>query len=69
MRRLHGRARFPSIDAWVATDVRAWTLRDLIDDKQFDQLLAAAGTRLRAFTDASGAVDFAAPALVATARR
>jgi ubiquinone/menaquinone biosynthesis C-methylase UbiE len=69
VRRLEGRARFPSIDAWVATDVRAWTLRDLIDDAQFNELLAAARSRLRAFTHASGAVEFAAPALVATARR
>ncbi|MGA8246398.1 MAG: class I SAM-dependent methyltransferase [Nocardioides sp.] len=69
VRRLEGRARFPSIDAWVATDVRAWTLRDLIDDAQFDDLLATARIRLRPFTDATGAVDFAAPALVARARR
>ena len=69
VRRLEGRARFPSIDAWVTTDVGAWTLGDLVDDEQLGRLLAAARTRLRPFADATGAVDFAAPALVAVARR
>jgi SAM-dependent methyltransferase len=27
-----GTARFPSIDAWVHTDVRGWTLADMITD-------------------------------------
>jgi hypothetical protein len=28
----HGTARFPSIESWVHTDVKGWTLADLIDD-------------------------------------
>jgi SAM-dependent methyltransferase len=65
--RLAGRARFPSIDDWVATDVRAWTLRDMLDDRQFEDLRAAAQVRLREFCDADGRVAFDAPALVALA--
>jgi hypothetical protein len=68
VRRLDGLARFPSIDAWVSTDVHAWTLRDLIDDDQFDELRAQARIRLREFSDSSGRVAFPAPALVALAR-
>ena len=30
-----GTARFPSIEAWVRTDVKGWTLADLIDDDQY----------------------------------
>jgi ubiquinone/menaquinone biosynthesis C-methylase UbiE len=67
VQRLEGSARFPSIDDWVATDVRAWTLRDMLDDRQFEELRAAAQVRLREFCDADGRVGFAAPALVALA--
>lgn len=66
--RLQGRARFPSVDAWVSTDVRAWTLRDMLDDDQFDTLRTHARVHLREFCDSSGVVTFPAPALVAVAR-
>lgn len=68
--RLEGTARFPSMDAWVSTDVRAWTLRDMLDDDQFDTLHAHAHAhvRLGEFCDSSGGVTFPAPALVAVAR-
>lgn len=67
--RLEGRARFPSIDDWVATDVRAWTLRDMIDDRQLEELRAAANMRLGGFCEPGGRVAFDAPALVAVASR
>ena len=65
---LDGQAHFPSIEAWVATDVRAWTLRDMIDDEEFEELRVRARTTLREFCDTSGEVVFSAPALVAVAR-
>jgi len=65
--RLDGQAHFPSIDAWVATDVRAWTLRDMLDDEQFEELRVRARATLHDFCDASGEVVFSAPALVAVA--
>ncbi|MEQ6903440.1 methyltransferase domain-containing protein [Nocardioides sp. YIM 152588] len=68
VRRLDGVARFDSIDAWVTTDVRAWTLRDLIDDEQLATLLDHARVRLAGFCDADGRVAFPAPALVAVGR-
>ena len=63
--RVDGVARFPSIDAWVTTDVLAWTLRDILDDEQLDELRARAPERLGKFSDAAGLVRFPAPALVA----
>lgn len=64
---LAGEARFPSIEAWVTTDIRAWTLRDMLEHDEFDELVAQAHIRLRGFCDDSGAVSFPAPALVAVA--
>lgn len=62
-----GYANFASIAAWVHTEIRGWTLADLIDDDQYRDLLAAAETRLADFADASGRVRFPSPALIATA--
>lgn len=63
----HGVARFPSIDSWLYTDVRGWTLADSVSDEQFDRLLEDARVRLRLFTDVQGQVEFAAPAHIAVA--
>ncbi|RDH77960.1 methyltransferase domain-containing protein [Mycolicibacterium moriokaense] len=62
-----GRARFASLDAWLHTDIRGWTLSDAIDDGQYERLRRAAATELREFVDDDGSVTFAAPALIATA--
>ena len=64
-----GTARFPSIEAWVRTDVKGWTLADLIDDEQYALLLREAATALRTYVKADGIVVFDAPALIATARK
>lgn len=64
-----GVARFESIDAWVHTDVRGWTLADMIDDDQYRRLLGEARRRLTRFTDAQGRVAFPAPTLITTGRR
>lgn len=58
-----GTARFESIDAWLHTDVRGWTLADRVDDDQFDALLVAARERLAGFVGPDGAVTFSAPAI------
>lgn len=62
-----GMARFDSLEAWIHTDVRGWTLADMIDDDQYAQLLAEAERELAEFVDANGQVRFPAPALIATA--
>ena len=64
--RHEGVARFDSLEAWVHTDIRGWTLADMIDDRQYAELLAAAQTELAAFAEHDGRVRFPAPALIAT---
>jgi SAM-dependent methyltransferase len=64
-----GTARFPSIESWVRTDVKGWTLADLIDDDQYALLLREATTTLRPYAGASGEVAFDAPAHIAAARK
>ena len=62
-----GEARFASLDEWLHTDIRGWTLSDDVDDRQFALLRARASVRLAQFVGADGVVSFAAPALIATA--
>jgi SAM-dependent methyltransferase len=64
-----GTARFASIEAWVHTDVRGWTLADMIDDAQYSLLLTEAKTKLREFVAADGTVAFRAPAHIVTATK
>lgn len=65
--RHEGFARFTSIEDWVHTDVRGWTLADMISDEQYTRLLAAALDDLHQFVDDTGQVRFPAPALIGTA--
>jgi ubiquinone/menaquinone biosynthesis C-methylase UbiE len=62
-----GNARFPSLEAWVHTDVKGWTLADLIDDKQYRTLQSEAARDLAKYVKSNGTVSFAAPAHIATA--
>jgi SAM-dependent methyltransferase len=62
-----GEARFPSLEAWVRTDVKGWTLADAIDDAQYARLQRAAQQELQEFASADGTVRFAAPAHIVTA--
>lgn len=62
-----GEARFASLDEWLHTDIRGWTLSGDVDDDQFARLRALAVKRLARFVGLDGVVSFAAPALIATA--
>ena len=62
-----GTARFPSLNAWIFTDIRGWTLADAIDDDQFARLQQEAETVLRPFVTEAGTVEFTMPAHVVTA--
>jgi len=62
-----GSAVFESIDAWVYTDIKGWTLAELIDDAQFAQLLEAARLEFRRFVEPDGRVVFRVPAHIASA--
>jgi SAM-dependent methyltransferase len=63
-----GMARFDSIEAWVHTDIRGWTLAGAVDDATYAHLLAEATVALAPFVDERGRVAFAAPAIVAVGR-
>lgn len=66
---LTGTARFPSIEAWMHTDVKGWTLGDMIDDAQYAQLVREAEKAFAGYVTADGSVRFAFPAHVVLARR
>lgn len=68
VRRHEGQARFASLEQWLHTDIRGWTLADNVDDEQFRRLLDLARVRLNRFVGPDGQVRFAAPALLATVR-
>ncbi len=63
-----GTARFASIADWVHTDVRGWTLSDLVDDAGEAALVTRAERDLASFVSTDGTVAFPAPALVGTIR-
>lgn len=67
LRTMEGTARFPSIESWVHTDVKGWTLADLIDDVQYETLQQEAQWALRQFAREDGTVEFRAPAHIVTA--
>lgn len=66
---LEGTARFRSIEDWVHTDVKGWTLADLINDAEYTTLLQTAERELQSFVIPDGTVRFAAPAHLVTARK
>lgn len=63
---LEGTARFPSIGSWIYTEVRGWTLADMIDDAQYQQLLQEAEKELRQFITSEGTVAFRSPVHIVT---
>lgn len=69
VRTLPGTARFPSIEAWVHTDVKGWTLADRLDETQYRTLLKAAEQELAIYRKADGTVAFAIPAHIASATK
>ncbi len=66
---LDGVAQFASIAEWVHTDVKGWTLSDMIDDDQYRNLQREAEHTLERFVEESGTVRFAHPAHVVQAQK
>jgi SAM-dependent methyltransferase len=64
-----GAARFPSLDAWLFTEVKGWVLADRLDEAQYARLLGVARERLSSFVEPGGGVAFDAPAHIVTAVR
>ena len=66
---IEGTGRFETIDAWMTTEIKGWTLADSIDDEQFQQLLIEAKKDLQPFILSDGSVAFSSPAHIVTAMR
>lgn len=64
-----GDARFPTIGEWIFTDIKGWTLADMLNDQQFEQFSHVASDVLRKYTDSRGNVKFAAPAHIVIAEK
>lgn len=64
---IEGTGRLDSIDQWVTTEVRGWTLSGSVSDEQLAGLMEAARDRLGRFETADGCV-FGMTAKVATWR-
>ncbi len=58
LERVQGLARFPSIEAWVHTDIRGWTLAEKLTNDQHQELLSAAQRELPRFADLNGQISF-----------
>lgn len=61
-----GKARFTSIEAWIYTDIKGWTLADIIDEEGYGRLRRHAPKKLSRFVLADGSVEFDAPAHIVT---
>jgi ubiquinone/menaquinone biosynthesis C-methylase UbiE len=64
-----GTARFSSIDDWIYTDVRGWTIDEEIEDEKYERLLREARQELARFVTPEGTVAFSTPAHIVTASK
>ncbi len=63
--RVAGWGRFASIEQWVTTEIRGWTLGESVSDDRRAELIATAGARLGRFASEDGC-EFAMSAKIAT---
>jgi len=66
IRTADGKARFASVESWIYTDVRGWTLAGVIDDEGYKELRAKAPEYLSRFVLPDGSVEFSTPAHIVT---
>lgn len=64
-----GTARFPSIDAWICTEVKGWTLADHFDDQRLSRLKHESSRALAGFALNDGRVEFASRVRIAAAQK
>ncbi len=64
-----GTARFSSIDDWIYTDVKGWTIDEEIEDEKYERLLREARQELASFVTPEGTVAFSTPAHIVTASK
>ena len=64
-----GKVRFPSIESWVRTEIKGWTLADVLDDAQYETLQRESQKELASYVRPDGSVEFAGPAHLVTATK
>jgi SAM-dependent methyltransferase len=64
-----GKVRFPSLASWIRTEIKGWTLSDVLDDAQYETLQSESQKALAAYVRPDGSVEFAARAHIATAAK
>ena len=62
-----GTTRFPSLESWMYTEIKGWTLADMLDDAQYELLLKEAKSALSPFVTAEGSVAFSEKAHILSA--
>jgi SAM-dependent methyltransferase len=67
--RAEGRSIFASLDAWLHTNVRGWTLGPMVSDAAFARLLERAPDHLGGFVAPSGRVELTSVAQVVVAEK
>lgn len=68
MSKQNGRARYPSVDIFVTTEIRAWLLADSVDDERLAAMISDARERFAEYCDReTGALDMPLNAIIATA--
>ena len=60
-----GRAKFPSLDGFVRTEIQSWVLADSVDEENLSAVVGDAQERFANYCDASGAVDMPLNAVLA----
>lgn len=56
--RVSSKVRYKSLQDWIYTDFKGWTLAKLIDEDTYNDLLAKASTELSHFVSQEGRVEF-----------
>lgn len=64
-----GRAKFPSIDGFVRTEIEAWVLADSVNKAALDAVLEDSRTTLTEYCSDTGAIDIPFNALFAVAKK
>ena len=61
-------ARFPSMEAWITTDVRATPMSALFDDEALEKLIGFGKRTLSKYENPDGTIEFPAPAHIVICR-
>jgi hypothetical protein len=61
-----GRAKFPSLDGFVRTEIQAWVLADSVDEESVSLVVSDSQERFAEYCDASGAIDIPLNAVMAS---